>query len=502
MAKKKKTLEELLEEAIVPEDDQPYEVPSNWVWVKLLDGGAECLDRFRKPVNATERENRKGDVPYYGATGQVGWIDDYLTDEELVLVGEDGAPFYELLKNKAYIIEGKAWVNNHAHILKSYFGNYGNLYLMHYLNQFNYHGYVNGTTRLKLTQSKMKEIPIPIPTLAEQQRIVNKIECLFSKINKAKELIEEAREGFENRKAAILTKAFRGELTKEWREEHKIVGTGEKLIYKICYEQEENYNKACLEANEVGRKRPKRLDTSYIENEYPDVKIPNNWKWCRIADIIEDLTDYHANGSYKVLKENVELLDEKDYAFMIRATNFEQNNFTTLMKYISKQAYEFLSKSKLFGGEILISKIGNAGTVYYMPNLNHPASLAMNLFALRISSHINSKYIYYHLKTISSKKDIMQYVRGVTTKSIDKKSVRSIFIAIPSREEQDEIVDIIENLLDKENLLDELTQLEDQIELIKKSILLKVFRGELGTNDPTEESALELLKEVLKEKIK
>ena len=108
-------------DAMVPDIEKPYQVPDNWFWGYLTASFAECKDGFRKPVNATERSSRIGDVPYYGATGQVGWIDDYLTDEELVLLGEDGAPFLDLMKDKAYLISGKAWVNNHAHILKSYF---------------------------------------------------------------------------------------------------------------------------------------------------------------------------------------------------------------------------------------------------------------------------------------------------------------------------------------------------------------------------------------------
>ncbi len=110
---------ELLQQALVPAAEQLYPVPANWLWVRLIGGYSECLDSFRKPVNSTERAAREGDIPYYGATGQVGWIDDYLTNENLVLVGEDGAPFFDYLRDKAYLIEGRAWVNNHAHILKS-----------------------------------------------------------------------------------------------------------------------------------------------------------------------------------------------------------------------------------------------------------------------------------------------------------------------------------------------------------------------------------------------
>ena len=223
MARAKKeaalTPEERLQAALVPDWEWPYKLPGNWCWTYLTKA-AECLDNFRKPINATERAGRNGNVPYYGATGQVGWIDDFLTDEDLVLLGEDGAPFLDLIKDKAYLITGKAWVNNHAHILRSLFGDTGNRYLLHYLNSFNYAGYVNGTTRLKLTRASMDTIPIPLPPLAEQQRIVDRIESLFAKLDEAKEKAQAVVDSFETRKAAILHKAFTGELTAKWREEH------------------------------------------------------------------------------------------------------------------------------------------------------------------------------------------------------------------------------------------------------------------------------------------
>jgi hypothetical protein len=100
---------------------RPYvnNLPEGWD-VLHLENVVDILDSQRVPVNATNRELRQGKVPYYyGATGQVGWIDNYLFDEELILLGEDGAPFLEPTKQKAYIIRGKSWVNNHAHVLRA-----------------------------------------------------------------------------------------------------------------------------------------------------------------------------------------------------------------------------------------------------------------------------------------------------------------------------------------------------------------------------------------------
>lgn len=115
----------------------------------------------------------------------------------------------------------------------------------------------------------------------------------------------------------------------------------------------------------------------------------------KLGSILDILTDYHANGAYKKLKENVELLDSPDFAVMIRTTNFEQNQFDSSLKFITEKAYNFLAKSKVFPGDIIMNKIANAGSCYLMPDLNKPVSLAMNLFLLRVNSEAaNPTYVY------------------------------------------------------------------------------------------------------------
>lgn len=175
-----------------------------------LSDVADILDSFRKPINLTERTNRiQGKkenelYPYYGATGQVGLIDEYLTDGEYVLVGEDGAPFLEPFKNKSYIIQGKAWVNNHAHILSGKKDVLSNQYLNYFLNSFDYRNYVNGTTRLKLTQGNLTQIPIPLPPLPTQQAIVARIEALFAELDKAAEHLRTAQQQLKTYRQAVL----------------------------------------------------------------------------------------------------------------------------------------------------------------------------------------------------------------------------------------------------------------------------------------------------------
>ncbi|WP_419092477.1 restriction endonuclease subunit S [Waltera sp.] len=176
-----------------------------------LEQAADILDSYRKPVNSKERLNLiKGKpldelFPYYGATGQVGWIDSFLTDGEYILLGEDGAPFLNPYAEKAYIIYGKTWVNNHAHILRS---KTNNEFLCYYLNYFNYKNYVSGTTRLKLTQAQMRKIPIPNIPSDEQSRVVAHIEELFSELDKVVGTLKTTKEQLEVYRQAVLKDAF------------------------------------------------------------------------------------------------------------------------------------------------------------------------------------------------------------------------------------------------------------------------------------------------------
>lgn len=183
---------------------------NNWNVVPFTEAVDIC-DTLRKPINSSERASRiKGKeqselYPYYGATGQVGFIDDYITDGEYVLLGEDGAPFLDAFSKKSYIISGKTWVNNHAHVLRS---KTNNKFLCYYLNSFNYKGYVSGTTRLKLTQAEMKRIPVPVPPLSEQERIVSRIEELFSQLDAGVETLKKTKAQLAVYRQAVLKEAF------------------------------------------------------------------------------------------------------------------------------------------------------------------------------------------------------------------------------------------------------------------------------------------------------
>lgn len=440
MPKKKTalTIEERLQQALVPAEEQPYEVPENWVWVRLIGNVNSCLDGYRKPINSSERAKRVGKVPYYGATGQVGWIDDYLTNEHLVLLGEDGAPFLDLLKDKAYIIFGEAWVNNHAHILKSYFGEIGNVFLMHYLNMVDYKDYVKGTTRLKLTQGSMQLMPFPLPPLSEQQRIVERIEELFAKLDEAKERLQEVADSFAVRKAAILHKAFTGELTQQWRCENGV--------------SDESWEEKKL--GEVG---------SWLGGGTPSTSREEYWE----------------NG-------NILWITSKD----MKSAVIED----TLMKVneigVKNSSANYIEKPAL----LVVMRSGILRRTFPVAMVKKPFTVNQDLKAI-IPDKDDLEFLYWML--LSNEQRILDTCmkNGTTVESINSNALKNLTFKCPTLSEQHEIVRLIDDLLARERKAQQATeQALASIDLMKKSILARAFRGELGTNKASEASALELLR--------
>lgn len=162
------------------------EIPSHWS-TPHLGHISTCLDYLRIPLNASERADRPGDVPYWGANGVVGAVDRSLVDGPLVLLGEDGAPFFDRFKDKAFYIDSPIWPNNHIHVLRPSTAISGR-FLTHALNATDYSAWIEGSTRDKLTQGNMTSIPIPLPPRHEQDAIADflnretaKIDALIAK---------------------------------------------------------------------------------------------------------------------------------------------------------------------------------------------------------------------------------------------------------------------------------------------------------------------------------
>ncbi len=172
---------------------------------KPLGELCDVLDSQRKPI--TKRDRTSGEYPYYGATGIVDYVGDFIFDEPLVLVGEDGAKWASG-ESTAFHVEGKCWVNNHAHVLRPHRTTVLDNWLVYFLNHSDLTEFVSGLTVPKLNQGNLREIPIPVPPLAEQQRIVGILDEAFDGIATAKANAEtnlrNARALFESRAESIF----------------------------------------------------------------------------------------------------------------------------------------------------------------------------------------------------------------------------------------------------------------------------------------------------------
>ena len=175
-----------------------------------------------------------------------------------------------------------------------------------------------------------------------------------------------------------------------------------------------------------------RLDAEFFSKDFINAyQKVQSMEHIYLKECLEILTDYHANGSYEILNENVKMQDEKDYAYMIRSTDLEKMDFENDVKYISEYAYNFLTKTKVFGGEVLINKIGSPGTTYIVPNLNIPISLGMNLFMIRTNEKtLRNTFLYIFLNTKLGKLIISRKINGEVPQTIDKEAIKTLPIPL------------------------------------------------------------------------
>ncbi|MGI2092806.1 restriction endonuclease subunit S [Shewanella oncorhynchi] len=452
----------------------------NDAWILELEDLEKDSSKILQRVSFGERKPKSAKNAFKAGDVLYGKLRPYLN--KIVIAPEDGICTSEIIP------------------LKVPTGLVDNRFLFYWLKGRVFGDYVNavsyGVNMPRLGTKDGSNAPMVLAPTTEQKRIVAKLDEVLAQVDIIKARLDRIPAILKRFRQSVLAAAVSGKLTEEWRED-KIFDL-DKEISQIDKNRIELYLKDNAEHFEKTGKSIRKYDYSTLKEDPEYRVIPNSWKLVQLGEIISFLTDYHANGSYEVLKEHVELKETEDYACMIRATNFEKNNFEDLFVFISQDAYEFLSKSKLYGNEILVGKIGNAGSVYLMPQLGRPASLAMNLFALRFDeSLVSPEYVYMFLKSSIGEKNIQKYVRGVATKSIDKKSLRSVFINYPPREEQTEIVRLVDQYFAFADTIEaQVKKAQARVDNLTQSILAKAFRGELVAQDPNDEPADKLLERI------
>lgn len=433
-AKKEAALmpEERLQAALVPDWVWPYKLPENWCWVYA----PHIFDIEYGKGLPTKQLSDTG-YPVFGANGQIGFYSEYMYKEPQALMSCRGAYSGTMNKSLPY-----SYVTSNSLIISSPRGLMGTDCIYYLFSALNVSELISGTAQPQVTVQAFDGFPIPLSPLAEQQRIVDRIESLFAKLDEAKEKAQAVVDSFETRKVAILHKAFTGELTAKWREEH---GVGmESWEYKTF--------EAIVENMQNGLAKRKGISGT------PCVVL-------RLAN----LTDCGFNTDD--LREI--LLDEKEQA------NYELRPNDVIMIRVNG------SKD-------------NVGKQYLITNQHHWA-FCDHIIRIQYSNRLLPQYMIY----FSRSKNYRIYVKENIVSSagqntISRKGMVGLVVPIPCLNEQFEIVHILDDLFSKEQQSKEAAEaVLDQIDLMKKSILARAFRGELGTNDPSEENAVELLKKII-----
>ena len=199
---------------------------------------------------------------------------------------------------------------------------------------------------------------------------------------------------------------------------------------------------------------------------------PNGYTTVPFIDIIEYMGDIGSNGANKVVVDHLDMKDEEDYAMMVRFTNFTKNDFTDDVKYVSKEAYDFFKKSQIFGGELIICKIGSAGQNYVMPYLNRPVSLGLNQIMVRIKENILMPYLYQYLHTDYGEFLISGCINGAVTKTITKTELKKIPVMLPPMELQNEFAEFVKQV-DKSKVA--VKKALDETQLLFNSLMQQYF---------------------------
>ena len=229
--------------------------------------------------------------------------------------------------------------------------------------------------------------------------------------------------------------------------------------------------------------------------------MPDGWAWSRLEPIASLITDYVANGSFASLKANVRTYKEKNYALFVRTVDFA-NNFKGDLSYIDKESYDFLEKSKLYGGELMLSNIGaSIGKVFKVPHLDTPMSLAPNAIILRFFNDITCDYFEYVFKSFVGQNYLQFLSGGAAMPKFNKTDLRAMIVPVPPIKEQERIVESVKNIfIDIDDLDISYSGLANTIQSVKSKILDLAIRGKLVPQDPNDEPASVLLERIRAEK--
>jgi len=506
MSKNKKveiSLEEKLEKALVPVEEQAYKIPDNWVWTRL--GEVNEVITGNTPSKNEESFWENKDISFIKP-------DDLSQGRQLVYSREyiDKRAMKKvrmLPKNTTLICcigsigkvaysEIESCSNQQINSLVAKENCVYPLYNYYLVNSIFFQSQMlensSATTISILNKSSTEKLLFPLPPLNEQKRIVEKLDFLFDKTKKVKEIIEEIKVDIENRKISILDRAFKGVLTSKWRNENKTSDVKE-LLKLINDEKIKKWEEDCLQAEKNGNKKPKKpiireIKDMIVPVEEQPYKIPDSWVWVRLGDIIRYTDNLDINKYYS----DEQVINYVDIDSINNEFNYIEKFKKEKVKDLSSRARRILKKDF-----ILYSSV--------RPYLNNFAIMKDELedcigstgFFVFKPINISTLYIFRIFLVPYIKELYLTSIKGFNSPSINIEIFNNTPISLPPLEEQQEIVRILNEVLENENKVKELLELEERIDILEKSILNKAFKGELGTQNNSDESAIELLKSIL-----
>ena len=212
--------------------------------------------------------------------------------------------------------------------------------------------------------------------------------------------------------------------------------------------------------------------------------IPEDWEVKQIRDGLNLLTDFDANGSFADMAENVQTYNGGGYAWFVRATDLEQNTPLSDVKYVDEASYKFLKKSSLHGSEVLIAKRGDIGKVYLFKTKTTFATLAPNLYLLKLNEQVHSTYLYYYLKSINGQKALKDINASTSLGALYKEDVKNLYILYPPITEQRAIA---EALSDVDGLIAALDKKIAKKRLLKQGAMQQLLTGKKRLTGFTDE---------------
>lgn len=477
MSKNKEiTVEELLQEVLVPVEDQPYRVPEKCVWVKseyVAKWGSGGTPSRKNP------EYYGGDIPWIKTgdlrNGIITEVDECITDEGLKKSSAKMFPkdsvviaMYGATIGKLGILGVDATTNQACAVGVPLSITTTKFLFYYFLSQKDeLISLGKGGAQPNISQQVIKQFPFALPPLAEQERIVQKTERLLNKINQAKQLIEEAKETFELRRAAILDKAFRGELTlnKQYIKSDIVLNIGKGV------------------AIDDGKSEELRL--------YLLKNSPKSWEIHSLGSILRENTGI----CYGIVQTGN---DTPNGIPTVRAGDLKNDYFEIdNLKKVDPEIEKNYPRSRLRGGEVLISIRGSVGYVGIPTNEMNGINVSREVGLIPLNKSVKQKFLSYYIQSPLIQGFLKKITKGVAQQGINLNQLRTLPVPIPSILEQEDIVNELDGFFAKEKLVNQDLLNFNNLDILYQSILSRAFRGELGTNEPTEESSEELLKSFL-----